>query len=107
MTTWHRVASLSDLREGEGFPVELNGLAIALYRIDGAIHAIDDVCTHEFAVLSQGFVQDGAVECPLHAAQFDIATGACLCGPAAQDLRTYAVRQDGDDIFVAAPEPPA
>jgi nitrite reductase/ring-hydroxylating ferredoxin subunit len=105
LTTWHRVASASDLREGEGLPVDLDGIAIALYRIDGAIHAIDDVCTHEFAVLSQGFVQDGTIECPLHAAQFDIATGECLSGPAVQDLRTYRVRQEGDDIYVCAPEP--
>lgn len=104
MTTWHRVASASDLRDGEGFPVDVDGAAIALYRINGAIHAIDDVCTHEFAVLSQGFVQAGTIECPLHAAQFDIATGECLSGPAAQDLRTYPVRQEGDDIYVGVPE---
>jgi nitrite reductase/ring-hydroxylating ferredoxin subunit len=104
MTAWHRVASVSDVREGEAFPADLNGLAIALYRVDGEIHAVDDICTHEFAQLSQGFVEDGTVECPLHAAQFDIATGRCLSGPASQDLRVYPVRVDGDDIFVAKPE---
>jgi len=104
MTTWHRVASASDLRDHEGLAVDAGGVAVALYRINGALHAIDDVCTHEFAVLSQGFVQDGTVECPLHAAQFDIATGACLSGPAAQDLRTYPVRQEGDDIYVGVPD---
>jgi len=104
MTTWHRVASASDLRDHEGLAVDVGGVAVALYRINGALHAIDDVCTHEFAVLSQGFVQDGTVECPLHAAQFDITTGACLSGPAAQDLRTYPVRQEGDDIYVGVPD---
>ena len=103
MTTWHRVASASDVQEGEAFPAELNGTPIALYRVNGQVYAIDDMCTHEFANLSQGFVQDGVVECPLHAAQFDIATGQCLCGPAAQDLRTYPVRVEGDDIYVSAP----
>jgi nitrite reductase/ring-hydroxylating ferredoxin subunit len=107
MTTWHRVASLSDMPDGEGLPVDLAGTPIALYRVGGEIRAVDDVCTHEFAILSQGFVTDGVIECPLHAAQFDIATGECLSGPAAQDLRTYPVRLDGDDIYVAAPEEPA
>lgn len=104
MTKWHRVASSADLRDGEPFPVDLAGTPIALYRIDGKIHAVDDVCTHELAVLSQGFVQDGTIECPLHAAQFDIATGECLSGPATQDLRTYEVRLEGDDIYVGAPD---
>ncbi len=104
MSNWHRVASTAELRDGEGLPVDLAGTAIALYRVDGKVHAIDDVCTHEYAVLSQGFVEGGSIECPLHAAQFDIATGECLCGPATQDLRTYEVRIDGDDIYVRAPE---
>jgi NAD(P)H-dependent nitrite reductase small subunit len=104
LTQWHRVASSADLRDGEPLPVDLAGTAIALYRVDDKIYAIDDMCTHEFAVLSQGFVDNGTIECPLHAAQFDIATGECLCGPATQDLRTYEVRLEGDDIYVRAPE---
>ena len=102
--TWHRVASAAGLRDGEPFTVDLAGTPIALYRLDGRIHAIDDICTHEFAVLSQGFVEHGVIECPLHAAQFDIATGRCLSGPASSDLRTYEVRLEGDDVYVCAPD---
>jgi nitrite reductase/ring-hydroxylating ferredoxin subunit len=97
---WQRVASASEVREGEAFAAELEGTLIALYRVKGEIRALDDTCTHEFAQLSQGFVDDGVVECPLHAAQFDIVTGKCLSGPASEDLRTYEVRVDGDDVFV-------
>ena len=103
MTTWCRVASVTDVRDGEGLAVMLDDTPIALYRVEGRIVAIDDVCTHEFAILSQGFVEDGVVECPLHAAQFDIASGRCLSGPATQDLRTYQVQVDGDDVYVAVP----
>lgn len=103
MTTWYRVACATDVREGEGFAAMLDNMPIALYRVDGRIVAIDDVCTHEFAILSQGFVDDGVIECPLHAAQFDIATGRCLSGPATGDLRVYQVRLEGDDVYVAPP----
>ena len=61
MTAWYRVAAVSDLREGEAFPAELNGVAIALYRVDGEVHAVDDICTHEFAQLSQGFADERGV----------------------------------------------
>ena len=104
MSNWHRTASAADVREGEAFSAELAGTPIALYRIDGQIHAIDDVCTHQYGVLSDGFVEGGTIECPLHAAQFDIATGRCLSGPATQDLRTYQVRLEGDDVYVLAPD---
>ena len=99
---WQRVAALSDIKDGEAFAVELGGEPIALYRIDGQIHAIGDVCTHEFALLSQGFVEDCAIECPLHQAKFDIRTGRCLAPPADEDVPVYAVKVEGEDVFVSA-----
>ena len=100
---WVRVATLADLAEGAAFPAKLGNRPIALYRLDGLIHALDDVCTHALALLSQGFIEDGAVECPLHGARFDIATGRCVAPPASADLRVYAVRVEGDDVYVRAP----
>jgi NAD(P)H-dependent nitrite reductase small subunit len=100
---WLRVATLGDLTEDAGLPARLGDIAIALYRLDGQVYAIDDVCTHAFALLSQGFVEGRTIECPLHQARFDIATGRCVAPPATVDLRTYAVRIDGDDVYVCVP----
>ena len=61
MSDWHRLASTADVREGEALSADLDGIAIALYRVSGLIYALDDTCTHEFALLSQGFVEDGVV----------------------------------------------
>jgi NAD(P)H-dependent nitrite reductase small subunit len=98
---WQRVAAASQLRDGEPLPAKLGETPIALYRLKEQIYAIDDICTHAFALLSQGFIEDGAIECPLHQAKFDIATGRCLAAPAAVDLNRYAVRIEGDDIYVS------
>jgi len=100
---WQRVAALADLADDAAFATKLGNRCIALYRLDGKVHAIDDVCTHALALLSQGFIEDGAVECPLHGARFDIATGRCLSPPATVDLRTYAVRVEGGEVFVRTP----
>jgi nitrite reductase/ring-hydroxylating ferredoxin subunit len=97
---WVRVATLADLAEDAAFPTRLGNRPIALYRLDGQIHALDDVCTHALALLSQGFIENGAVECPLHGARFDIATGRCLAPPASVDLRVYAVRVAGGEVYV-------
>jgi|ERR1700677_3672877 nitrite reductase/ring-hydroxylating ferredoxin subunit len=97
---WHRAASLADVRDGEILGVRIGGACVALVRLDGEIHAIDDLCTHDFAFLSQGFLDCGEIECPLHAARFDVATGKCLEGPAMTDLRVYPVRTVNDDIEV-------
>jgi 3-phenylpropionate/trans-cinnamate dioxygenase ferredoxin subunit len=100
---WVRVAALAALAADAALPAKLGDIPIALYRLDGKVYAIDDVCTHEFALLSQGFIEGGAIECPLHQACFDIATGRCLSGPATVDLRTYEVRVDGGEVYVRAP----
>jgi len=101
--SWQRVAALSELSEGDAFPVKLGDRLIALYQLDGKVYAIDDVCTHEFAQLSQGFVEGGEIECPLHQARFDIRTGRCLAPPATEDLQSYAVRIEGNDVYVNVP----
>jgi nitrite reductase/ring-hydroxylating ferredoxin subunit len=99
---WHRVAALAELVADAPFPAKLGETPIALYRVGDRVYALADVCTHELALLSQGFVEDGAVECPLHGARFDIATGRCLAPPATLDLCTYTVRIDGGEVFVRA-----
>lgn len=99
---WQRVAALSELRENEPRSANLGKDPIALYSLDGVVYAIGDVCTHEFALLSSGFVEGEVIECPLHQATFDIRTGRCLSPPATEDLPTYDVRIDGDAVYVRA-----
>ena len=60
--------------------------------VDGEYYALEDVCPHAYALLSQGFVEDGKVECPLHEAVFDVKTGQCLHGPGGRNLNRYPVR---------------
>jgi|SRR5581483_5738143 NAD(P)H-dependent nitrite reductase small subunit len=101
---WQRVAALADLREGEAFAVEHGNVQLALCRIQDNVYAFEDVCPHAYALLSQGFVEGGEIECPLHGARFEIASGRCLAPPADQDLRTFAVRVDGGDVYVSLGE---
>jgi naphthalene 1,2-dioxygenase system ferredoxin subunit len=97
---WHRAAALADLREGEMLGVQVRDATIALVMIEGHVYAVDNLCTHDFAMLSQGFLEGREVECPLHAARFDVVTGKCLAGPDMADLRTYPVRVLDDEVQV-------
>lgn len=60
----------------------------------------DDICTHEYAHISDGYVSGKTVECPRHAASFDIVTGEALNPPACIDLKTYAVMVEQGTIYV-------
>ena len=100
---WQRVASRSDIKDGVMVSAQYGDEPIALTEIEGKIYAINDTCTHEFALLSEGFLEGNEIECPLHAARFDVCTGQCLEGPATQDVATYEVKVEGDDVYVRGP----
>jgi len=97
---WVRAAARSDLAEGEVIGVEVAGRSIALYAADGNLFATDNICTHAYACLSDGWLDGEVIECPLHAARFDIRSGKVLDPPATEDLKTYPVRIVDGEIQV-------
>ena len=97
---WVRAAGRGDLAEGEVLGVEVAGHSIALYAADAGIFATDNICTHAYACLSDGWLDGEVIECPLHAARFDIRTGKVLDPPATEDLKTYEVRVVDNEIQI-------
>ena len=99
---WQKVASLGDFGDRDVIGIEVADTPIALFRLGDEVHATSGACTHEFALLADGFVDsaDGSIECPLHQALFDIRSGKALCAPAIENLKVYPVRIDGSDIFI-------
>lgn len=101
---WVRVAATSDVAEGHVHGVRVGDKEIAIYHLAGGEYrATDNVCSHEFALLSEGWLENGCIECPLHAAQFDVRTGKALCAPADTDLAVFEVKIEGDDVLIRLP----
>lgn len=99
---WIDVAASSEVDEDEPAHVVHDGKEIGLFRVDGKVYAVEDVCPHAYALLSQGFVEGEEVECPLHGAVFHIPSGKCLKEPGERDLATYPVREEGGRILIEA-----
>ena len=93
-------AKLADIEEDEPLAIQLGDQHIALYLLDGKVYATHNVCTHQFALLSDGYMEDGCIECPLHQARFDIRTGKAMCAPATGDIRTYPVKIEDSRVWV-------
>ncbi|SEP49787.1 naphthalene 1,2-dioxygenase system ferredoxin subunit [Methylobacterium sp. ap11] len=98
--TWYPVADLADFAERPVLAREAGGIALALYRLDGAVHATQGLCTHAGVALAGGEVVEGYIECPAHYGLFEIATGRAQGGPVCRDLATYPVRVEGTAIWV-------
>jgi 3-phenylpropionate/trans-cinnamate dioxygenase ferredoxin subunit len=95
-----RVASTSDVAEGQVCVVECDGRSLALSNVAGELYAIDNVCTHDGGPLGEGRLRNGRVICPRHGAAFDARTGKVLTLPAVKGVRAYPVTIDGDDVLV-------
>ena len=99
--TWVTVASAAAIAEGDMIGVKVGDKPIALYNVAGRIHATDNVCTHAFAVLTDGWLDGTEIECPLHAGRFDVTSGKGLGPPIPSDLKTYKTRVVGDEVQIA------
>lgn len=97
---WHDVGATDSVAEEEPLSVKVAGQEIGIYRIGTTLYAIEDICPHAYALLSQGFVEGDEVECPLHGALFHIPSGKCLAEPADRDLATYPVREENGRIMI-------
>jgi 3-phenylpropionate/trans-cinnamate dioxygenase ferredoxin subunit len=93
------VGSLDDIPLGEAVRVEAE-VPIAVFNVDGELFAIDDTCTHQDASLADGWVEGCTVECPLHAACFDLRTGMPSGPPARLPVRTHEVVVDDGVVYV-------
>ena len=100
-----RVASLAEIPEAGGFRAILGELEIGLFRVDGELFAIDNVCPHAGFPLSEGFLEGACVICPGHMWEFDVRTGLPPAVKSGAALARYPVRVEGDDVWVD-PESP-
>ena len=100
---WLPAGKVSDLSPGR---VRLvtgpDDQRLAVCNVEGEFYAIEDVCTHDGGSLDQGELEGEEIECPRHGARFDVRTGRATMMPAAMPVQTYAVRVDGDDLFVSS-----
>ena len=99
---WEVACPLETLREGTPKGVKLKGVPVALYKVGDKVYATHDICTHAYAHLSDGFIENHLIECPLHGAIFDVRDGKCLA-VAPCDLQTYPVKIADGTVSVLLP----
>ena len=97
-----KIATIHDIPDNEVRAFEHNDQQIAIYNVGGQLYATDDICSHAYSELHEGYLDtdDCTIECPLHGSRFDIRSGAVLSLPAYEPIAAYQVRMEGDDVLV-------
>jgi nitrite reductase/ring-hydroxylating ferredoxin subunit len=99
------VARVGEIADGEARAFDVHGAAVAVCNCRGQFFATSDVCTHAHALLHEGSLDRVrcTIECALHGAEYDLATGEVITPPATEAIETYEVRIAGEEIQVALP----
>ena len=92
MSDWIDVIAEQALADGEHMVVDVDGTEVAVFKIDGACYAIEDVCTHDGGEIASGVLDGDEIVCPRHGARFCVKTGAVKSAPAYEDVACFPVR---------------
>jgi 3-phenylpropionate/trans-cinnamate dioxygenase ferredoxin subunit len=94
--------ALADVPEGAMHVCAAGGREIVVCRTKHGIYALDNICTHAYARLSEGRLRGTRLICPLHGASFDVRDGRVLGAPATKPLTTHSVSVVDDRIEISA-----
>ena len=99
-----RVGNTGEVPAGRAEVFDVEDRKIAVYRLEDAYFAIDDICTHDGGPLADGEIEGDQVICPRHGARFSIKTGAALSFPAVTPVESYPVRVEGEELYIGLPD---
>lgn len=98
---WHDVGVPEDFPDNGSWPVVAGGVEVAVFRLGDELFGLRDLCSHGAAKLSDGYVENDCVECPLHQGLFDIRTGHHQCAPLTEPVKAFPVRVVAGRVQVA------
>ena len=90
-----------DLEDGGIYPFSVDEEDRIVCVVGDDIYAMDGICTHEYAELSDGEIEDDTLWCPLHSSGFNVRTGQATNLPAVLPLATYEVLIQDDSVYVS------
>jgi len=95
--TFVKVTDLDQIPEGDGTVVEIAGKEIGIFKIQGELFAISNLCPHMDGPLVEGELKGHVITCPWHAWTFDLKTGVCTFNDSIR-AACFEVRVVGKDV---------
>jgi 3-phenylpropionate/trans-cinnamate dioxygenase ferredoxin component len=99
MTRFVRVTTAAEIPADRGRHAFADGRTIALFKVDGAVYALDDSCPHAGSSLATGKLDGATVACRAHGLRFDVRTGR-MRGVDGYCAKTYPVRVVDGEVCI-------
>jgi nitrite reductase/ring-hydroxylating ferredoxin subunit len=88
-----------EITEGAAKLVRMKGEEMAVFKNDGKLYGIQNICPHEGGQLCNGWIEAGEVVCPQHGYKFDLKTGACSTDPNLK-VKVFRLVAQGEQVAV-------
>jgi nitrite reductase/ring-hydroxylating ferredoxin subunit/DMSO/TMAO reductase YedYZ heme-binding membrane subunit len=98
--------AVADIPESRARIICLSGERVAIFKYDGKVSAVSNVCQHQNGPLGEGKIVLGCITCPWHGYQYKPDTGASP-PPFAEKVPTFNVRVRNGRVFVHPKPNPA
>lgn len=89
--------------EGGKHACSVDGLDVLICKVEGAVYAVENRCSHASSRLDIGKLTGHTIGCPLHGGRFDIRDGRAVAAPATKPIRSFEVVLEGGRINIVEP----
>lgn len=96
---YYEVCEVADIDEKCAKMVLVNGENIAIFKYDGKLSAVNNICRHQNGPLGEGRIVDGCITCPWHGYQYLPHNGQSP-PPFTEKLETYDLKLIGSKVYV-------
>ena len=96
---WHLVCDIDEIENDKAKMVNVNDERIAIFKYDGKLSAVHNVCKHQNGPLGEGKIVDGCITCPWHGYQYHPADG-CSPAPFTEKVCTYHLKIKNGLVYV-------
>jgi nitrite reductase/ring-hydroxylating ferredoxin subunit len=93
------VIRADEVAEGTAKLVRVKGDEMAVFKNNGKLYGVQNICPHEGGQLCKGWIEGGEVVCPLHGYKFDLQTGACSTDPSLK-VKVFHLVVQGEQVSV-------
>jgi nitrite reductase/ring-hydroxylating ferredoxin subunit len=99
---WVKVCNEKSLNNGDMLDFDQGSRKILIAKVGGNVYATDRICTHAYADLSTGIIneEEKTVTCPLHLSAFKFDTGMPQNLPAEKPIKIYKVKIQDNSIYI-------
>lgn len=100
MSEWVDVVAENALAVGEHLVVDVEGVDVAIFKLEDGFYALEDVCTHDGAEIASGELDGDELICPRHGARFCVRTGEVKTAPAYEDIASFEIKLEESRVKV-------